>query len=350
MGTGSRKQPSSSSGGGRGRSGGTPPALTELLIHQGAPWRPFEDDGVLIRAQTTPRPAAALFAACERALLSHLRAVCDWPEKERNRRWRIGDYAFYILEFSPAPKTDVYVQFWSEPDTDGVIFEVCSGALDPAVARFMNPVRREALRDHGFEVGGNAENFAKTVTVDTPREARAVARETLAVLCQALGYDGRQDLRYRLHLGSTTELKHVFDSIEAEELVSLLREWGFVATLKPVAPDRPPLIECRTEAGPFGVLLLDETKAGSESYQAIGLRTFHSLPEGEDAETAPALRHAVANQLNTLFSGLQASVDGDGDLVLEAVVTLYGGVTAEHLRARFEHWRGAVRAVGEAMR
>ena len=346
MGTTPRK----SSSNGQERHAGTPAALAQLLAREGAPWRPFEEDGVLIRAQATPRDTKALFAACERTLLSHLRVVCAWPEKERNQRWRIGDYSFYIVEFSPAPKTDVYLQFWSEPDTDGVIFEVCSGALDPAAGRFMNPLRQEVLRDHGFEVGGNAENFGKSVTVDTPREARAVARETIAVLCQALGYDGRQDLRYRLYLGSTTTMKHVFESIEPDELVSLLREWGFVAQVKAREPVQPPLVECRTEAGLSGVLMLDETKRGSESFQVLGLRTYHALPSGEDEAESAALRHAIANHVNTSFSGVQASVDGDGDLVLETIVSLHGGVTAEHLKSRFENWRGVVRAVGEGMR
>jgi len=53
--------------------------------------------------------------------------------------------------------------------------------------------------------------------------------------------------------------------------------------------------------------------------------------------------------VNRKFTALQASVDSDGDLLLETTILLHGGVTAEHLRARFEVWRGMVRAVGEGM-
>jgi hypothetical protein len=324
--------------------------LTELLAREGAPWRPFEDQGILVTAQKKPRDAKAIFAACERPLLTHLKAVCDWPERERNQSWRVGDYSFYILEFSPAPKTDVYLQFWSEPDTDGVIFEISSGAMNPPTDRYVNSERKERLRDHGFEIGGNAGNFSKTVTVDSAREARAVARETIALACHALGYDGTQDLRYRLYLGTTTKLKHVFDKIEPAELLALLKEWGFPAKRKPNEVDKPPLIECRTDSGPFGVLLMDETKPKSGAYQAVVLRTFRSLPAADDdADETTTMALELANQVNRAFSALQASVDSDGDLLLESSILLHGGVTPEHLKARFEMWRRMVRVIGEQM-
>jgi len=46
---------------------------------------------------------------------------------------------------------------------------------------------------------------------------------------------------------------------------------------------------------------------------------------------------------------LQASVDDDGDLVIESHMTLIGGVTAEHMRLRFEMWRGMLRGIVEGM-
>ena len=96
------------------------------------------------------------------------------------------------------------------------------------------------------------------------------------------------------------------------------------------------------------MLLVDEEREGSDSYQALALRAFHSLPPGDD-DNDVAVRLGIANQVNRKFTALQASVDSDGDLLLETTVLLHGGVTAEHLRARFEVWRGMVRAVGEGM-
>jgi hypothetical protein len=128
-------------------------------------------------------------------LVTHLKAVCLWPEKDRNQGWRVGDYSYYILEFEPRPKTAVYVQFWSQPDDSGeVVFEACSGVLDKKAARHIDAERQELLRDHGFEIGGGADNFHKTIKIENARDARAAAREAVAVLCKVLGYDGA-DLR-----------------------------------------------------------------------------------------------------------------------------------------------------------
>ena len=51
--------------------------------------------------------------------------------------------------------------------------------------------------------------------------------------------------------------------------------------------------------------------------------------------------------MNERFAGLKASVDEDGDLMIETLVLLHEGVTAEHLRARFEMWRYWVGEIGE---
>ena len=174
--------------------------LTEMLAREGAPWRPFEETGVLVKPLKTPRSAAAIFAACEKTLVSHLKAVCLWPAKDRNQSWRVGDYSYYILEFEPTPKTLLYVQFWSEPnDDDGVLFEVWSGAMNtPAADRSSIPRNRNCCAITASRSSGNADNFRKTIKIENARDVRAVAREAMAMLCKVLGYDGRQELRFNL--------------------------------------------------------------------------------------------------------------------------------------------------------
>ncbi len=338
------------SGPAKGETPSAPMQMTEMLAREGAPWRPFEDKGVLLKPLKTPRSAAGIFAACEKQLVSHLKAVCLWPQKDRNQSWRVGDYSYYILEFAPKPGTIVYVQFWSQPDDDdGVLFEVSSGAMNPPADKFVDTEKQELLRDHGFEIAGNAGNFRKAIKIENAREVRAAAREAIALLTKVLGYDGTLELRYDLSLQTQMTVRHVFSKVSPDTLEKLLREWGFPAELKPREEGKPPQIDCRAEAGPFGVLLLDEEREGSDSYQALALRTFHSLPPGDDDDDV-AVRLGLANQVNRKFTALQASVDNDGDLLLETTVLLHGGVTAEHLRARFEVWRGMVRAVGEGMK
>ena len=101
-----------------------------------------------------------------------------------------------------------------------------------------------------------------------------------------------------------------------------------------------PLILSRTDHGPFAIALLDETEDGN--YASVTLRIFRKLED-------PSQALAAANALNRKFRLLQASVDEDGDLVIESQLSLMGGVTAEHLRLRFEVWRGMLGAVVEGM-
>lgn len=324
-----------SSGSRRGKGSRSAPAvgLTELLAREGGPWRPFSDEGVLVKPLKTRRDAKAILAACEQRLLKQLKAVCLWPEEERNQSWRVGDYAFYILEYNPAPDTGVYVQFWSEPDEDGAIFEVSSGAWNPPADRFVDPEKQELLRDHGFELGGKANNFGKTVAIENARDLRAVAREALAILTKVLGYDGTRELRYHLQLDTRSVVRHALKDVSPETLVKLLHEWGFVAELKR-DEGKPPRVDSRTDHGPFAVLFADETKDGSNDFQALAIRAFRGI-EGEGAL-------ALVNRLNQSLVGVRAAIDEDGDLMLEQHVLIHGGVTAEHLRAQFELWRSMI--------
>ena len=58
-------------------------------------------------------------------------------------------------------------------------------------------------------------------------------------------------------------------------------------------------------------------------------------------------RLVVADEINRRWSGLQASIDQDGDLVLETEVRLHGGVTPEHLRMRIDVFRRSVETIAE---
>jgi len=58
MGTAPRK--SSGSGPGKGGASSRPMPLTEMLAREGAPWRPFEDKGVLVKPLKTPRDARTM--------------------------------------------------------------------------------------------------------------------------------------------------------------------------------------------------------------------------------------------------------------------------------------------------
>jgi hypothetical protein len=300
----------------------TAPSLAETRARGGAPWRPLKDTGVLIKPQKKPRSAAVIFAACEQQLLSHLKAVCLWPKEERNQNWRVGDYSFYIISFNPAEDTYLYLQFWSEPDEDGAIFEVSSGARNPPADKYVDAEKQELLRDHGFEIGGKADNFRKEVTIENAKDVRAVARETVAILCKVLGYDGTLELGYKLNLETNTAVRHVLTEVRPYTLKKMLREWGFPAELK-AQEGKAPILLGRTDHGPFEVFFADETKKGSRRFQTLKIHSLRKVESGK-AHYVPA--------------------SDNGDPFVESQVLLHGGVTPEHLRARFELWR---RKIGE---
>jgi hypothetical protein len=148
-----------------------------------------------------------------------------------------------------------------------------------------------------------------------------------------LGYDGTRELTYTLNLNSHSVVHHVFDTINPEDLQKLMREWGFQADLKR-EEGKPPLIESRTDHAAFVVVLVDESTGGSGRFRVLGLRALWRL-HGKDGTS-------IANQINQRLGSLQASLDGDGDLVVEAQIVLRGAVTAEHVKTRLEAWRSSL--------
>ena len=280
----------------------------DWLNQNGMPSRPFEDSGTLVKPLRTPRTASVIFAACERQLLVHLKAACLWPESQRDKAWRIGDYSDYLLEFSPAPGTIAYAQFWSEPDEDGVII---------------------ATRDA-------AENLERSVAIGAARNARTLGREAVAILCKRLGYDGRVPLAFRLRLGTRLKAGLVFESICASDLVKLLRRWGYVAEID--GPDgRSNLVRSAVGTHPFLVAFVGERPQGSSEYGMIELRAYFRF-EG-------AVPGRLVNAINQNTIAARASVDEEGDLAVQSPIVLHGGVSAENLRMNFGIWKQTIEEI-----
>jgi hypothetical protein len=283
-------------------------APKDWLTQDGAPWRPFEDSGTLVKPLRTPRTPGAIFAACERHLLAHLKAACLWPERQRDKTWRIGDYSSYILEFSPTPGAKVYAQFWSEPDERGVIV---------------------ATRDE-------ANNLKKSIAVGTAQEVRALGREAIAIVCKGLGYDGRVPLTFRLQLGTRLKAGLVFDSICASDLAKLMRRWGYQVEI--VEHDgKPDLVTSAIGSQPFLVAFVGERPKGSNEYGMIELRSYFRF-EGDVPEGLP-------NAINRNSVAAQASVDEEGDLLVQTPILLHGGVSAENLQMSFGIWKQTIEEI-----
>ena len=327
--------------------------FSDWLAADGAPWRPFDDKGVLVagvpgRAEARPSRTELFDKPCERQLFKHLKAVCLWPARDRDKTWRLGDYSRYVLEFSASDFVSVSLQFWSEPDertgSGTVSFTVSSTAWDRAEHGVLDATRSELLRDHGFEVarhGRDEGQFRKVLLVPGGRAVRALAREAVAILCKVLDYDGAVPLEFQLHLGSRLSAGFMFDGICATDLLKLMQRWGFAATELEERAGHAPLIKSMVQDQPFLVAFVGERQGSRAEYGMIGLRTFMRFEGG--------VPDGLPNAINTSFATVKASVDDDGDLVVQTPLILHGGVTAQNLEMCFKVWRETLEEISQGL-
>jgi len=318
--------------------------MTDTMLNKlnlpARPARPFEDDGVLLAASAAPRPAAELHANCEGVVTAHLDRVCRWPDDELGAHWQPGDYSFYVLEFAPGPDALFYVQLWSEPG-EALLMEVSSGESNAALKPYVTDAIRHALRDRGFRIGGEAENFRKEIPLEPSDGAAGAAREALAVLTDCLGYDGRAPLNYRIYLGRpeagsvSGPTYHASDNVRSLDIEDLKEAWeyngcpvtrlnqqaaavvdaesgaGFMATLVAPRPDQP---------GRFGGMQLSCYVSASRP-----------------------LLDAVMAELGLALSSARLGIDKDGDLAMMQTVLVTGGISPENLQLQLGLWRDNLR-------
>ena len=231
--------------------------------------------------------------ACEQQLLKHLKAVCLWPARDRDKTWRLGDFSSYSLGFTPPRRASVIVQFWSEPDErsngGAVTFEVASDAWVGAGRRSLDARRQELLRDHGFERASRRNgttvngHFRKEILLGSGRSIRALVRETIAILCKVLDYDGSSALEFHLHLGTRLNAGYTFDGICAPTCSSSCIG-GACRRKSSNGSGQAPLIKSMVQEQPFLVAFVGERQGVAGEYGMIGLRTFMrfegGVPEG----------------------------------------------------------------------
>jgi hypothetical protein len=334
-------------------------SFTDWLAAEGAPWRPFDDRGELVSrreasSRTRPTRAELFDKDCERQLIRHLKTVCLWPARDRDRTWRLGDYSRYELQFDVPGRAVLTMQFHSEPDertgNGAVTFGISSQKSRRAGGPVLDAARQEMLRDHGFALSmrgseSSSGQYRKQVLVPGSRAVRALAREAIAILCKVLDYDGATPLEYRLHLGTRLSAGFAFDGICATDLLKLMHRWGFAAVELEERANQAPLIKSRVGEQPFLVAFVgareEETVSAAGEYGMIGLRTFMRFADGVPTD--------LPNAINANFATVKACVDEDGDLVVQMPLILHGGVTATNLEMCFRIWRETLEEIGEGL-
>lgn len=334
-------------------------SFTDWLAAEGAPWRPFDDRGELVAVRaalpyTRPTRAELFDRDCELQLIRHLKTVCLWPARDRDRTWRLGDYSNYQLQFEAPGRAVLTVQFHSEPDerpgNGAVTLGISSLQSRGRGGLAFDAAHQELLRDHGFapamrgpESGGG--QFRKQVLMPGGRAVRALARETIAILYEVLDYDGASALRYRLHLGTRLSAGFAFDGICAGDLRKLMHRWGFAAVELEERTNQAPLIKSRVGQQPFLVVFVGaldgDGASGAGEYGMLGLRTFMRFAGG--------VPHELPNAINSNFATVKASVDDEGDLVVQMPLILHGGVTAANLELCFRVWRETLEEIGDGL-
>ena len=299
--------------------------------------RPCDVEGELVPAAPHPRSAAALVTEVVVALVPRLGIVCGWQEPECS--WQPGDYNFLILEFNAPGDVALFVQFWSEPDESTVRFEVVSGENDAQVLQHLGRPRLDMLLDQGFSRADAAGNYSKHVVANSADSIAVLAREAATIVCRTLGYEGVAALRFRLHRGTHLREERVYDAISADDLGKLLMRWG-ARVERPRGDDGRLLVDllrCQIEDHAFLAVLSAPDSETPEEHGIVCLRWY--------AKGAGIRIPALVNEVGSRLLVAQACADEEGDLQVDHVIVLSGGVSAENLHAHLQLWVSNLHAI-----
>jgi hypothetical protein len=135
--------------------------------------------------------------------------------------WHVGDYRFLVLSFTVNKDVGFYVQLWTEPG-EPVLVEACSGAWNPPARPYVRAPQRASLRRMGYRVGGRARNYQKHWTLSPQADARALARELLAILVDVFGYRANRPLKVAYCSEGRTASTPVFPALAIDDAKRML--------------------------------------------------------------------------------------------------------------------------------
>lgn len=269
--------------------------------------------------------------------------TCLWPGTI-GHDWKVGDHAFLVLEFERVKGTPLYVQVWSEPG-EPVGVEVVSGHLSPPAKRFIGKSERRALGDLGFTIGGQARNFSKLASMETPDDVESLARSFLGIVCDVLGYRGRQKLVVKQGRGARARNEPVYDALTPMDFVKLLVPFNYESRLHKSMPEPWGLVRHRPTRATSMMRFMWKVPDSEELFASVRLSAI--IPR-----SAGALRPTLAdlNSINDSVRFVRLTVDEDGDLVLSMDVRFDGGVTVTYIGRCLGMWEQARRFVRRELR
>jgi hypothetical protein len=284
-------------------------------------------EGVLCCGRPLPRRRRDIMRIALPPLANLVRQVTDWTQGSKTGEEYLGDYRFLVLDFTTAGGITAFVQIWSEPCCDLTV-EVGPGNRDDEARQAFADGLRAALEDRGFEIGGNADNFKKTLPQAIDADSPRVARELLPILMDVLGYDGSTDLAYKVHQGSHLSAAHVVTALGRDALQTYLTAWGLRA--RP-SSDQTHILEVSDLHLPLQLHLFCPHPQQSDGFWEVHCLTVLTLDQGKAVE----LRDEV-NGKPHLMKAFVVSNPGEEmqQVRLSLGINLAGGVTLDHVRCQ----------------
>ena len=224
--------------------------------------RPWGDEVVLIEPGTSIACAEELRQLCIEPLTEALLYLAVWAPSPHRDDPDVEDGTFVILFFQPDEDRSAYVQFLSDPLHQTVCWEVSSLDYQPGLADRLTLDQQTALETRGFSKGESPSNYRREVRIDGDVSARDVARETLDILFDVLGYCGDETLVLRIEAERLAGADVAPQRFEPAQLAALLRLDGYGVRVVAPDPAGDPHLEVRSAAEVGVTVALDPDGRG----------------------------------------------------------------------------------------
>lgn len=109
------------------------------------------------------------------------------------------------------------MQFWSEP-LERVLWEVSSGKWNPPADEWLAGERSQRIEALGFVIGGKAENFHRTIPLDSAGDIAAVAKAVVKIFYEGFDYRGTLPIRAQLVYGGRSVMEATYESFTPTRL------------------------------------------------------------------------------------------------------------------------------------
>jgi len=240
-------------------------------------------------------------------------------------RLRAGDSSFCILDARLADGA-TYLQYLADPGQDELLWEVASGEWS-AHQHVLTPQEAGKLAALGFTMRDMPGNARRSAVIASRADAEEVARQSVSVLVDVLGFDGRGPVTLQIvHDASARQSGASLTALaRGPDAVALLQKAG-----DPTAVSWQGGALGQAHGHPF--IVQKQGPSCSGPYERLCFATTWPRPLPRDA---------VA-RLENDFRGCRLRNEPDGRLSLRMDVLLRVGAPIAQLAAWLEEWRRAV--------